>query len=105
MNAKHKKIYHLMFMVLTFLMVVVPTVHEFQDLVGCEFLSPIRSIETSIRTAHPQQMAPNQMHKFAGVSPNISPLTPFAAQNSIEEGFLSPFPIPLSSKPTSVLRR
>ena len=105
MNAKHKKIYHLMFMAITFFMVVVPTVHEYQDLVGCEFLSPIRSIETSIRTAHPQQMASSQWHRFAGVSPNISPLMPFAAPNCFEEAFLSPFPIPLSSKPTSVLRR
>ena len=88
-------------MALILLVVVIPAFHECQDLMDCEVLSPIPSIET----AHPQEMASGQTYKFAGLAWSISVLTPFVAPDSIEEVFLSPFAFPLSSKHTSILRR
>jgi hypothetical protein len=82
------------------LVVAIPALHECQDLMDCEILSPVPCFEA----AHPQDMASGQTYKFAGLASSIFMLMPFVAPDSSEEVFLPSFEFPLSSNQPLVLR-
>ncbi len=93
-------IHNLLLISLGLLVVAVPALQEYRDLMDCEFFSPRPCFENT----HSLDMASSPTHNFAGLALSTSLLMFFVTPAFSEEVFLPSYSFPLSSNEPLALR-